>query len=115
MPRPSNVFFKLQTKSMAHDFFLHGHVYSASPHYPMHIRAIDPVYPQAILPMGVTLFPSGTLCATYIPSRDCNNTICCSALNGEHAGEDVMSLQFIVFEICLCKNGKLPISRKCDL
>ena len=32
--------------------FLHGHVYSASLHYPMSIGAIDPVCPQAILPEG---------------------------------------------------------------
>ena len=45
--------------------FLHGHVYCASPHYPMSIRAIDPVCPQAILPPRVTLFPSGTLRGIY--------------------------------------------------
>ena len=32
--------------------FLHGHVYSASLHCPRPIRVIDPVYPQAIFPMG---------------------------------------------------------------
>ena len=78
---------------------LHGHVYSASLHYPMPIRAIDPVCPQAILPMGVTLVPSKTLCATKIPSRDCNDKEDCSELNGERAGESFMSLRFIGFKI----------------
>ena len=59
--------------------FLHGHVYSASLHYPMPMIglvywAIDPVCRLAILPMGVTLFPSGTPCAANIPSRNCNDT-----------------------------------------
>ena len=53
--------------------FLHGHVYSTSLQYLMPIRAIDPVYLQAILPMGVKLFPSGTLCAANIPSRNIND------------------------------------------
>ena len=79
--------------------FLHGHVYSASLHYPMSIGAIDLVCPQAILPMRVTLYPSGTLCVTYIPSRNCNDTLYCWELNGEHAGENRMSLRSIVFEI----------------
>ena len=79
--------------------FLHGHVYSASLHYPVAIRAIDPVCLQAILPMGVTLLPSGMLCVINIQSMNCNDTSFCSGLNGEHAGESFMSLRFIVFEI----------------
>ena len=67
--------------------FLHGHVYSASLH-----RAIDPVCPQAILPTGVTLFPSGTLCATNITSRNLNDMWDCTELNGKHAGERLMSI-----------------------
>ena len=39
--------------------FLHRHIYSTSLRYPISIRAIDPVCPQAILPMRVTPFPSG--------------------------------------------------------
>ena len=42
--------------------FLHGHAYDVSLYYPMSIMAVDPVCPQAILPMRVTLFSSGTLC-----------------------------------------------------
>ena len=41
--------------------FSHRHFCSASLHYLMSIRAIDPVNPQRILPMSVTLFPSGML------------------------------------------------------
>ena len=54
--------------------FSHKHVYSASLHYPMSTRAIDPVRPQAILPMRVTLFPSGIPSVTNIPSINCNDT-----------------------------------------
>ena len=80
--------------------FSHRHVYSASLHYPMSIRAIDPVCPQAILPMLVTLFPSVMLCVTNIPSRHSNDTLLCSELNGEHAGKSFMSLRLIVLDIC---------------
>ena len=43
--------------------FSHRHVNSVSLHYPISIVAIDPVCPQAILPLRSTLYPSGTLCA----------------------------------------------------
>ena len=79
--------------------FSHRDVYSASLHYPMSISAIDPVCPQAILAMSVTLFPSETLCVTNIPSISYNNTIVCSELNEEHPGESSRSLRFILFEI----------------
>ena len=55
------------------------------------------VCPQAILPIGVTLFTSGMLCVINIPSR----TLFCSKLNREHAGESFISLRCIVFEIYL--------------
>ena len=83
-------------------FFQHlpnGYVYRASLHYPMSIRAIDPVCPQAILPMRVTLFHSGTLCVTRIPSRNCDDKLYCLELNGKHDGENCISLKPIVFEI----------------
>ena len=67
-------FFFLRSWDLIRGYFLHGHVYSASLHYPMPVRAIDPVNPQAIFPMGVTLFPSGTLCAANISSRRFNHT-----------------------------------------
>ena len=80
--------------------FSHRHVYSASLHYPISIMAIDPVCPQAILPMRVTLFPSGMLRVTNIPSINGNDTLFRSELNGERAGESFTSLRFAVFEIC---------------
>ena len=70
--------------------FLHGHVYSASLYYPMSIRVIDQVCPQAILPMTVTLFPPVMLCVTNIPSINGNDTLYCSELNAKHAGENFM-------------------------
>ena len=69
--------------------FSHRHVYSASLHNPMSIMAIDPVCPQAILPMRVTLFHSGMLRVTNISSINGNDTLFCSELNGEHAGESL--------------------------
>ena len=59
------------------------HVYIASLHYPMSITAIGPVYPQAILPMMVTLFPSGMLRVTNIQSINGNDALLCSEVNGE--------------------------------
>ena len=81
-------------------YFSHRHLYSASLHYPMSISAIDPVCPQAILPMTVTLFPSGMPCVTNILSINGNDTFFCSELNGKDAGERLRSLQLIVFGIC---------------
>ena len=78
--------------------FLHGHVYSASLHNPISIRAIDPVCPQATLPMMVTRYPSGTLCVTYISSRNCNDTLYCLDLNVGHAGGNRISLRSIVLK-----------------
>ena len=77
--------------------FSHRHVYSASLHHPMSIRTIDPVCPRAILPMRVTLFPSGMLRVINIPSINGNDTLFGSQLNGEHAGESFISPRFIVF------------------
>ena len=79
--------------------FLHKHVYSASLHYPMSIMSTDPVCPQVILSMRMTLFTSGMLCVTNIPSTNCNDTIFCSELNGEDAGESLRSLHLLVLEI----------------
>ena len=75
---------------------LHRHVSSASLYYPMSIRAIGSVCPEAILAMSVTLFTSGTLCATNIPLINCNNALSFSELNGEHASEGFRSLRLIV-------------------
>ena len=81
----------------------------------MSIIAIDPICPQAISAMSVTLFPSEILCATNIPSINCNNTLFGLDLNEEHAGESFMSLRFVVFEIYACNVEKLSISRKFNL
>ena len=75
-------------------YFSHRHVYSACLHYPISIRAIDPVCLQAVFPVRVTLLPSGMLCVTNIPSINCNDTLLCSELNGKHAGEGCLSLRF---------------------
>ena len=82
----------------------HRHVYSAFLHYRMSIRPIEPVCTQAILPMTVTLFPSGVLSIT-IPSIN-GNTLFCSEWNGEHAGETFMLLGLMGFEICSFKIEK---------
>ena len=79
--------------------FSRRYVYSASLHQQISVRAIDPVHPQAIFPMRVTLFLSGMLCVTNIPSVNCNDTSFSSELNGENAGESSKSLRFIIFEI----------------
>ena len=80
--------------------FSHRHIYRASLHYPMSIIAINPVWPQAILPMRVTQFLSGMPCVTNILTISNNDSLFCSELNGEHAGESFRSLPRIVFEIC---------------
>ena len=79
--------------------FSHRHVYSASLYYPTSIKVIYVVCSQTILAMSVTLFTSGTLCVTNIPTINCNNTLCFLELNGEHAGKCFRSLQFIVLEV----------------
>ena len=67
--------------------FSHRHVYSASLHCPLSIKAIDPVCPQANSPKTATLFPSGMLCVTNISSINGNDISFCAELNKEHAGE----------------------------
>ena len=90
--------------------FSHGRVYSASLHYPVSISAIDPVCPQQIFLMRLTLFPSGTRYATNIPSINLiffyklqKNALSCW-LNVEHAGENFMSLRLVVLEMYTCYN-----------
>ena len=75
--------------------FSHRHVYSAFLQYPMSIRAIESICPQAILLMSVTLFSSGMLGVTKITSINVNDTMFCLEFNGECAGESIMSLRFI--------------------
>ena len=77
--------------------FAHEHVYSASLLYPMSIIAIDPVCPPKVLPMRVTLFPSGMPCVTNIPSINGNATLFRSELSRKHAGERFKSVRFTLF------------------
>ena len=91
------VSWRPETENVA--YFSHRHAYCTSLHYPMSIRAIDTVCHQAILPMRVTLFPSGMRCVTNIPSINGNDTLFCSELNVEHAGESFLSLHIQVFQI----------------
>ena len=81
----------------------------------MSIMVIDSVCPQAILPakhvVPLTLYPSGTLCVTYIPFRNCNDTLYCWELSGEYAGEDLRSLRSTVLKY---DNEKLENCRFCE-
>ena len=58
-----------------------------------------PVCPQAILPMRVRVFPSGMLGVTNIPSINVSDTFFCLEFSRECAGESIMSLRIIFFEI----------------
>ena len=60
----------------------------------MSIMTIDLVCPQAILPMKVTLVPSGILCVPSIPAIYMKDTLFCSELNLKHAVESFISLPF---------------------
>ena len=80
--------------------FLHRHIYGASSHYLMSILAIDPVCPQTILRMRVTLFPSGMLCVINIPSINGNDTLFYSELSENTLVKVLGRLRLILFEIC---------------
>ena len=97
--------------------FSHRHVYSVPWHYPTSISVIDPVCPQAILPMRVALFTSGMIHITNIWSRYRNNASLYSELNVEHVGEDFVSIPQIVFEIGLVnlKDCRFPENLTFDL
>ena len=81
----------------------------------MSIMAIDPVCSQAILPMRVTLYPSGMLCVTNIPSINDNDILFCSELNREHTSESFRSLGRTVLRYAKANLKKLSILRKFDL
>ena len=68
--------------------------------------AIDPVCPQVVFPVRVTLFPSVMLYVTNIVSKYRNNTPLCSELNEEHADESYLSLWLKVFGIGVCEFEK---------
>ena len=72
-----------------------------------------PCLPSGDFADGVTLFPSGTLCATYISSIICNSTLCYSELTGEHAGKSYMSLR-LRFIVLKHTNVKLKKCRLCE-
>ena len=44
-----------------------------------------------------------------------NNTLSCSELNGEHAGEGFRSIRHILTPLLACKAKKCHFSRKFDL
>ena len=78
----------------------------------MSTRAIGPVWPTAIWPMRVNLFPSGMLCVTNIPSIKDKNTLCCLELNGEYAGESFMLLNLKVLRYTHVKLKNCRFSKK---
>ena len=69
----------------------------------MPVRAIDPVCPQTVLPMGGNAVPIRMLCVTNIPSVNGNDTLFCADLKGKRTVESFRSLRFTVFDICSCK------------
>ena len=77
--------------------FSHRHLYSASLHYLMSIRAVDSVCPQAILVMIGRCSLPGQCASQNITSINCSSTLCCLELNWEHAGEGFRSLRFMFF------------------
>ena len=95
--------------------FSHRRVYSDSLHYPMSIMAIDPVCSQTILPIWVTLFPSGMICVTNILSINGNNTLFCSVLKGKHAGARFGRYSSYFFRFANANLIKMSILRKFDL
>ena len=51
----------------------------------------------------------------HVVKRYSNNTLCCSELNGEHAGEGFRSIWHILTQLWACKAKKCHFSRKFDL
>ena len=87
-------------------------VCNASLHYPMSIMATDPACPRAMFPMRVTLFPSGMLCVTNIPFINGNDTLYCSDLNGEHAGESFKSQDLLFLRYADVNMNNCPFYKK---
>ena len=79
----------------------------------MSIRTIGPVSPQAILPMTVTLFPSGIICVTNIPSTNCSN--CLFRIERRSRWWKFNVANIYIFEIHSREVEKLSIWRKFDL
>ena len=85
-------------------FFSHRPVFRAPYPYPASIIVIGPACSRAFLPVRVTLFASGMLSVTNIGSIYHNNNYVCGELSEEHAGENLMSRHWTVFEISMGSN-----------
>ena len=66
-------------------------------------------------PARVMSFYLGALRMLNIAMGYSNNTLSCSELNGEHAGEGFRSLRHILTPLLACKAKKCHFSRKFDL
>ena len=66
-------------------------------------------------PARVMPFYLGALHMLNIAAGYSNNTLSCSELNGEHAGDGLSSLRHIITPLWACKSKKCHFSRKFDL
>ena len=95
-------------------FFFKGMLYMTSWQFPMSIKAIDSVCPQAIFRVRLTLCPSWKQYITIILPRYRNKTPFYSESNGTWAGECFVALLIISWDWAF-EVGKVPISRKNEL
>ena len=66
-------------------------------------------------PARVMPFYLGALRMLHVVTEYSNNTLSCSELNGEHAGEGFRSIRHILTPLLACKAKKSHFSRKFDL
>ena len=66
-------------------------------------------------PARVMPFYLGALRMLHVVTGYSNNTLSCSELNGEHAGEGFRSIRHILTPLWACKAKKCHFSRKFDL
>ena len=66
-------------------------------------------------PARVMPFYLGALCMLHVVTEYSNNTLSCSELNGEHAGEGFRSIRHILTQLWACKSKKCHFSRKFDI
>ena len=66
-------------------------------------------------PARVMPFYLGALRMPYVVTGYSNNTLSCSELNGEHAGEGFRSIRHILTPLWVCKLKKCHFSRKFDI
>ena len=66
-------------------------------------------------PARVMPFYLGALRVLHVVTGYSNNTLYCSELNGEHAGEGFRSIRHILTPLLACKAKKCHFSRKFDL